>query len=132
MIVSGFPNRFCTSTKYSKNGPEFFRSFCHSRTKSASRPSHQARLPRALESSSARTFIPLIAHAGFPTSFQTRSSAPAAGSNQEIDQPIPPPKRRRQKNNHQDRGVRVIVDLRSEKNRNGKWEAGRRNIRESV
>ena len=34
MSVSDFPNLFCTSTKYSKNGPEFFRSFGHSRSKS--------------------------------------------------------------------------------------------------
>src|SRR5882757_8940204 len=59
MIVSGTPNFPLTFWRFSKNGAEFFLSLGHSRANSTS-PSSHARLPRAVESSSARIFIAVI------------------------------------------------------------------------
>src|SRR5262249_57998401 len=54
--VSGAPNFLLTACRFSKNAAEFFRSFGHSHANSTS-PSSHARLPRAVERSSARVFI---------------------------------------------------------------------------
>src|SRR6266516_3689032 len=56
IIVLGPPNFFLIALRFSKKGEEFFRSLGHSCASSTS-PSSQARLPRAVESSSARVFM---------------------------------------------------------------------------
>ena len=56
IMISGTPNLFVTMFKFSKNGAEFLRSFGHLRANSTASLS-RARLPRAVESSSARIFI---------------------------------------------------------------------------
>src|ERR1043166_5301938 len=58
IIASAAPNFSVTARRLSKKRAEFFRSFGHSRVRSASLSSH-ARLPRVVESSSARilTFL---------------------------------------------------------------------------
>ena len=56
VIVSGAPNFLCTAWRFSKNAAEFCRSLGHLRVNSIS-PSSQARLPREVESSSARVFM---------------------------------------------------------------------------
>src|SRR5215831_5703682 len=69
MIVSGTPNFLLTFWRASKNGAEFFRSLGHSRVNSAF-PSTHARLPRAVESSSARIFIAVIKKGYDPPTFR--------------------------------------------------------------
>ena len=63
-IVSGAPNCFCASARFSKNVPEFFRSFGHSRARlvlnsveGAISSFKRAMLPRTVESSRASTLI---------------------------------------------------------------------------
>src|SRR5262249_8743479 len=61
VIVSGTPNFFRIAWRFSKNAAEFFRSLGHSRANSIS-SSSQARLPREVESSSARVFMKVMKH----------------------------------------------------------------------
>jgi hypothetical protein len=55
-IVSAAPNFSVTPWRFSKKRAEFFRSFGQSRVKSVMSSSNHARLPRTVESSSARIF----------------------------------------------------------------------------
>src|SRR2546423_8358728 len=64
-IVSGTPNSLLTFWRFSKKSAEFFRSLGHSRSNSTCDSSH-ARLPHAVESSSARIFIGVIKKAYQP------------------------------------------------------------------
>src|ERR1043166_542391 len=64
MILSGRPNFCNTALRFSKNAPEFLRSFGHSRARMVSSSVRQARLPCAVESSSARIFIAKASRSG--------------------------------------------------------------------
>src|SRR5581483_1046638 len=57
IIVSGPPNFAVIALRFSKNRAEFFRSFGHSRVRWVMSSSNHARLPRAVESSSARVLM---------------------------------------------------------------------------
>src|SRR5262249_19777243 len=63
------PNWHLAAWRFSKNIAEFFRSLGHSRVNSIS-PSTHARLPRAVESSSARIFIAVIKKRYDPPTFR--------------------------------------------------------------
>src|SRR3954466_1869879 len=65
MIVSGTPNFRLTFWRFSKNGADCFRSLGQSRVNSPCASNH-ARLPRALESSSARIFIAVLKNPYYP------------------------------------------------------------------
>src|SRR5215467_11132049 len=90
MIVSGTPNFPLTFWTFSKNGAEFFLSLGHSPAKSTS-PSSHARLPRAVESSSARIFIAVIKKGYDPLTFRSYlEKNPAGMSSNQIRKAIGP------------------------------------------
>ena len=69
IIVAGAPNVLFTVCRFSKNFAEFLRSFLQSSANWIS-PSNHARLPRRLESSSARVFIAAIKNRYQPLTFR--------------------------------------------------------------